>query len=218
MKKYILAISVLIFAVSCNNTSKNKVESMDSQTAASNTEKILTVDINQSVIHWKGTKVGGAHDGTLNLKSGYLTLNGEEVVSGSFIIDMNSIVDKDLTDQKLNDMLVKHLKSEDFFDVVKYPESSFTVTNIQPAATPTDSISHMISGNLKLKDVDKNITFGGKISKDGETYKAVTTPFSIDRTKWNVKYGSKTLFPKLTDNLVDDYIELQITIVATAAQ
>ena len=130
---------------------------------------------------------------------------------------MNAIKDEDLTDAKMNDMLVNHLKSADFFDVATYPESSFAITKVE-AVAGNDSITHTISGNLKMKDVDKNITFGAKITKEGDVYKAVTVPFTIDRTQWNVKYGSKSLFAELKDNIVNDNIELQITIVAKATK
>ncbi|MDH6307738.1 polyisoprenoid-binding protein YceI [Dysgonomonas sp. PFB1-18] len=217
MKKYLIALSVLVFAVSCNNAAKNKVEGTDAQAAASGAGEELVVDTQASSIQWKGSKVGGSHNGTIALKAGTLAINGETVASGSFEIDMNAIVDEDLTQKDMNDMLVNHLKSADFFDVATYPSSTFTVTKVEAAATPTDSVNYMVSGNLKLKDVEKNITFGAKITKEGDTYKAVTVPFTIDRTQWNVKYGSKTLFADLKENIVNDNIELQITIVAKAA-
>lgn len=218
MKKYLFALSVLLFGVSCNTTVKNKVEGTDAQAAASGTGQELVVDTQASSIHWKGSKIGGSHHGTLSLKSGNLSINGQELASGSFVIDMNSIIDEDLTQKDMNDMLVNHLKSEDFFDVAKYPESTFTVTKIETAANATDSVTHNVSGNLKLKDVEKNITFGAKITKEGNKYTAVTVPFTIDRTQWNVKYGSKTLFADLKENIVNDNIELQITVVAKAAE
>jgi len=218
MKKYLLAIGVLLFAVSCSTTTKNKVEGTDAQAAASGTGVQLTVDVAASSIHWKGSKVGGEHVGTLALKSGELVVNGEDVASGKFVVDMNSIMDEDLPTQVLKDQLTNHLKSADFFDVATYPESMFTITKVEKAANPTDSVNYNVSGNLKLKDVEKNITFGAKVTKEGEIYKAVTVPFTIDRTQWNVKYGSKTLFADLKENIVNDNIELQITIVAKAAQ
>lgn len=218
MKKYLLALSALVLAVSCNNAAKNKVEGTDAQAAASGTGVELTVDPSASSIHWLGSKVGGSHHGTIALKEGSLAINGEEVASGSFTVDMNAIVDEDLTDGKMNEMLVNHLKSEDFFDVAKYPTSTFTITKVEKAATPNDSVNYTISGNLKLKDVEKNITFGAKVTKENDVYKAVTVPFTIDRTQWNVKYGSKTLFANLKENVVNDNIELQITIVAKPAK
>lgn len=217
MKTYLLALSVLLFAVSCGNNPKNKIEGTDSQAVAVGAGENLTVDTQASSIKWVGSKPGGDHHGTIGIKEGNLTINGESVASGAFIIDMNSIKNEDLTDGKMNDMLVNHLKSVDFFDVATYPESSFAITKVEPVSA-NDSISHMISGNLRMKDVEKNITFGAKITKEGDTYKAVTVPFTIDRTQWNVKYGSKSLFAELKDNIVNDNIELQITIVAKATK
>lgn len=216
MKTYYLAIAALLFVASCNTATKNKVEGTDAQAAATGTGEKLVVDTQASSIHWVGSKVGGSHHGTIGIKSGELAVNGQDVASGSFVIDMNAIIDEDITDKKMNEMLVGHLKDEAFFDVAKYPESSFTITKVETVANANDSVTHMISGNLKLKDVDKNITFGAKVTKDGDVYKAVTIPFTIDRTQWNVKYGSKTLFADLKENIVNDNIELQITISAKA--
>lgn len=217
MKSYLLVLSIVLFAASCSNSPKNKIEGTDSQAIADGSGEQLVVDTQASSIHWVGTKPGGSHHGTIGIKEGSLAINGTEVASGSFIIDMNAIVDEDLTDQKMNEMLVNHLKSADFFDVEKYPTSSFAITKVE-AVAGNDSITHRISGNLKMKDVDKNITFDAKITKEGDAYKAVTVPFTIDRTQWNVQYGSKSIFADLKDKFIDDNIELQITIIAKAAK
>lgn len=217
MKSYLLVLTVLLFAASCSNNPKNKIEGTDSQTIANGSGEQLVVDTQASSIHWVGTKPGGSHHGTIGIKDGSLAINGTELVSGSFTIDMNAIVDEDLTDQKMNEMLVTHLKSADFFDVEKYPTSSFAITKVE-AVSGNDSITHRISGNLKMKDVEKNITFDAKVTKEGDEYKAVTVPFTIDRTQWNVQYGSKSIFADLKDKFIDDNIELQITIIAKAAK
>ncbi len=217
MKSYLLVLSIVLFAASCSNSPKNKIEGTDSQAIADGSGEQLVVDTQASSIHWVGTKPGGSHHGTIGIKEGSLAINGTDVASGSFIIDMNAIVDEDLTDQKMNEMLVTHLKSADFFDVEKYPTSSFAITKVE-AVAGNDSITHRISGNLKMKDVDKNITFDAKITKEGDAYKAVTIPFTINRTQWNVQYGSKSIFADLKDKFIDDNIELQITIIAKAAK
>lgn len=217
MKSYLLVLSIVLFAASCSNSPKNKIEGTDSQAIADGSGEQLVVDTQASSIHWVGTKPGGSHHGTIGIKEGSLAINGTDVASGSFIIDMNAIVDEDLTDQKMNEMLVNHLKSADFFDVEKYPTSSFAITKVE-AVAGNDSITHRISGNLKMKDVDKNITFDAKITKEGDAYKAVTIPFTINRTQWNVQYGSKSIFADLKDKFIDDNIELQITIIAKAAK
>lgn len=214
MRSFFLTLSVLFFVASCGNAPKNKIEGTVSQAVASTSGEELTVDQAASSIKWTGSKPGGGHHGTIALKEGQLAINGTEVASGTFVISMDSIVDEDLTDKSLNDMLVNHLKSVDFFDVQKYPVSTFKITKVEALPVPNDSVTHNVSGNLTMKDVEKNITFGAKITKDGDVYKAVSVPFSIDRTQWNVQYGSKTVFANLKDKIIDDYIGLQITIVA----
>lgn len=216
MKSYLIVLSILLFAASCSNNPKNKIEGIDSQAIASGTGEELVVDTKASSIHWVGTKPGGSHRGTIGITEGNLVINGTEVASGSFTIDMNSIVDEDLTDIKMNEMLVNHLKSVDFFDVEKYPVSTFVITKVE-AEPGNDFVTHQVSGNLKIRDVEKNITFGATIVKDGDTYKAVSLPFTIDRVQWHVQYGSKSVFDDLKDKFIDDNIELQITVIAKAA-
>lgn len=217
MKTYYLLALTLIFAVSCNNGAKNKVDSLDAQKVASGEGESLNVDLNKSTVKWTGYKVGGSHHGTLGIKSGELVINGTNIVSGSFVLDMNNIVDVDLTDAKMNEMLVNHLKSADFFDVEKYSEGKFEITTVEPV-TSNDSVSHHISGNLTLKDVTKNVSFNALITKDGDGYKAVSEPFSINRTQWGVNYGSKSIFADLKDKAISDDMEIQLTIVATPAK
>ena len=103
MKSYLLVLSIVLFATSCSNSPKNKIEGTDSQAIADGSGEQLVVDTQASSIHWVGTKPGGSHHGTIGIKEGSLAINGTEVASGSFIIDMNAIVNEDLTDQKMNE-------------------------------------------------------------------------------------------------------------------
>lgn len=218
MKTFFFALTAFIVITSCSGGVKNKIEGTDAQAVAGGQGETLNIDTGASSIHWRGSKPAGAgsHEGTINIKEGTLAVNGTDLVSGSFVIDMSSIVDKDLTDAKMNEMLINHLKSPDFFDVEKFPEAYFVITNVKEIQG-NDSITHNISGNLKMKDVEKNITIEAKITKEGDTYKAVAVPFAIDRTQWNVQYGSKTVFANIKDQIINDDIEFpQIIIVAKA--
>lgn len=215
MKNYTLISLVALFiATSCGNASKNKVEAGESQAVASGNGIELKIDAQASSIEWIGSKPGGSHNGTIALKDGSLTIDGENVTAGLFTIDMNAITCTDITDANANQKLIDHLRNSDFFDTAKFPESTFSITSIEKAAE-TDSFTHVVSGNLKMKGIEKNISFGASITKEDGKYKAVTVPFTIDRTQWNVQYGSKSIFADLKDKFINDEINLQITIVAT---
>lgn len=213
---YLALLAITFFAVSCNsNTSNNKVEATDSQAAMSaEGPQKLVVDAAKSTIHWKGFKPGGSHHGTLGLKSGELSLDGSTLKSGSFVLDMNAIVNEDLTDDKMKEQLVGHLKSADFFDVEKYPEGSFTITSVEEVSKTSTSADIKISGNLELKGVSKNISFDAKVVVDGDTFTATTPVFTIDRIQWGVNYGSKNIFKDLKDKFINDEMEINMVIVA----
>jgi polyisoprenoid-binding protein YceI len=165
-------------------------------------------------VAWKGYKPGGSHHGTLGIKQGELSVENGELVSGTFTLDMNKILCEDLTDAKMNEQLVGHLKNADFFDVAKYPEGKFTITTVEKLNDGVNT--HRISGNLELKGVSKNITFDANVTNEGTSYKATTATFTIDRTQWGVNYGSKNIFKDLKDSFINDDMEVTITIVANA--
>ncbi len=219
MKTYnsYLAILILLVFASCNSKpGKNKIEASAAQTAVgtAGSQKLL-VDTLKSTIAWQGFKPGGSHHGTLGIKSGELTLEGTELKTGTFVLDMNKIVNQDLTDQTMNAKLVGHLKSPDFFDVAKYPEGKFTITKTEKLKEGTNKFR--VSGNLTLKEVTKNISFEMSVSKVGDSFIAKTATFTIDRTQWGVNYGSKNIFKDLKDSFINDGMEITITIAAKIA-
>jgi len=139
-----------------------------------------------------------------------LNVANEKVVGGSFIIDMKSITVLDIpANEKGNAKLVKHLTDADFFDVEKFPSAAFTITEVKEVEGKT-----MLSGNLTLKEVKNNVTFPVTITNQGDAITITSETFSIDRTKWNVKYGSKSIFDNLGDKFINDNIELKITVKA----
>ena len=158
----------------------------------------------ESTIEWQGFKPTGAHNGTINIESGALSMNGGTIESGTFLIDMTS-----LKESESSERLEGHLKSPDFFDVEKHPSAVFEITGL----TTTDGKS-MLSGNLTLKDAKNNVTFPVTVSEDGDTVTLTSEVFTIDRSKWNVQYGSKSFFDNLGDKFINDDIELKITVKA----
>lgn len=222
MKKSVLnifTIAAIGFAViGCKNENK-EVETTDAQEVASATNEAVTfkVDTTASVINWKGEKPTGTHTGTIQLTEGTFKANDSVIESGTFVIDMMSIENTDLEgDQKVN--LEKHLmgtvegKEGDFFNVNKFPTGTFEVTGV----IEKDGVT-LLQGNLTLKEVTKNVEFPVTINMNGETIEITSEKFNIDRTKWDVNYGSKSVFDGLGDKFINDEIELTINLKAKKA-
>lgn len=164
------------------------------------------VNIEESVIEWHGKKIGGKHDGFIQLKSGSLELEGNQIVAGRFVVDMTSISNTDLTDEGRNQRLVGHLKSDDFFGVETYPTAHFEV--VQGSKFTNGKAT--LTGDITIKENTERISFD--VVKTGEAY---TAEVEIDRSKFDVRYGSKSFFNNLGDSAIDDIFVLRIKIVLT---
>lgn len=169
------------------------------------------VDANKSKVEWLAKKVTGQHNGTVVLTNGNLVLAGDKITSGSFTIDMKSIVCLDLTGE-WNEKLVGHLKSDDFFSVENNPTAKFDITKVVEKAGNTT-----VEGNLTIKGITKPISFPASISKKGDVVVAIAT-IKVDRTKFDIKYGSKSFIEGIGDKAIDDDFELKVNLVATVAK
>lgn len=159
------------------------------------------INIDKSSVEWTGNKIGGAHNGMIKVKSGYLEFKGDNIVSGKVTIDMNSITNTDLKDEEYNQKLVGHLKSDDFFGVEKHPTSTFEITK----AAKFEDGKATVSGTLTIKGKSETISFD--VSKKGDMY---TTQLKVDRSKFDVRYGSNSFFDNLGDKAIDDLFILDI--------
>ncbi len=166
--------------------------------------KTVKVDASKSTISWLGKKVTGEHSGTIDLKSGELKIDGGAIAGGDFVVDMTSIKNTDLTDAEWNGKLVGHLKSDDFFAVEKYPEAKLVIT--KEAAFSGDKAT--ATGDLTIKGTTHPVTFD--VTKDGNTY---TAEITVDRSKYDVRYGSKSFFDNLGDKVIYDEFYLTVKLV-----
>jgi polyisoprenoid-binding protein YceI len=165
------------------------------------------VDASKSSVTWVGKKVAGQHTGTIAIKEGNLVVDNGKITGGKVVIDMSTIVNLDQTDPAMNAKLVGHLKSDDFFGVVKFPTAELAVTKVV-----SNGNNHTFSGNLTIKGVTNPVSFTATSSKDGKntTYKGVLT---VDRSKFNVRYGSKSFFNDLGDKVIYDEFTLDFNLV-----
>jgi polyisoprenoid-binding protein YceI len=164
----------------------------------------MSVDISKSEIKWTGKKVSGEHWGYINLKSGTFVVADGKIVNGTFKIDMNSIVCEDLESPEWNQKLVGHLKSDDFFSVDKYETATL---EIKESTAFKNGVAE-VTGDLTIKGITNPISF--KAKKESGNYMATIT---VDRTKYNVKYGSGKFFDNLGDNMIDDDFTLDVKLV-----
>ena len=171
------------------------------------------VNPNASKVSWVGSKlVGDAHTGTIDISDGRLAVFQSEIAGGDFTLDMGSLTVTDLDDNSGKGKLEGHLKNEDFFEVNEYPEATFTITRIQPIEG-RQGVTHELTGNLELKGVTKSVTVPAEVSITDEEITAVTPAFTINRTDWNVKYGSG-ITGVAQDKIISDDVELKIMLSA----
>ncbi len=168
----------------------------------------LAVDVTASEIAWKAYKVTGNHVGTVALKNGSLEMTDGVLTGGSFEVDMTTLITTDL-DGKMKGKLEGHLKSEDFFGTEKFPTSKLLITKVAAKGTPGD---YKVYADLTIKETTEPITFYANVKEEmGKT--VATADLEIDRSKYNVKYGSGSFFSGLGDKTIYDEFELSIKLV-----
>lgn len=166
------------------------------------------VDASSSTVNWLGKKVTGEHHGTINVKEGSLDVVDNTVKGGTIIIDMQSITNKDLTDEDYNKKLVGHLKSDDFFSVEKHPTAKLVLTSVNK-----EGDQYTFNGDLTIKGITNPISFKGKSSTQSGAVK-VEGSMTVDRSKYNVRYGSSSFFANLGDKVIYDDFTLDFVLVA----
>jgi len=176
--------------------------------AFANNEEGKKVNTEKSVITWKGYKVTGQHAGTLQIKNGNLDFEDGILKGGNFDIDMTSISTTDLSGGMAK-KLDGHLKSPDFFGIEKFPTAKFVITKVISRGAKGD---YKIIGNLTIKETTKEIKFNAKVDEEGGV-KTATADVTIDRTDFDVRYGSGSFFDSLGDKTIYDEFDLSIKLV-----
>ena len=170
----------------------------------------FNVDTAESQVTWKGYKVTGSHEGTIAVKDGNLDFTDGRLTGGSFTIDMTTIDVTDLTANQGKGKLEGHLKSADFFGVEKFPTATFRISRAVPKGTPND---YKIQGQLQIKEKIQPISFYANVQERGNRVVA-TADLQIDRTDFDVRYGSGSFFDNLGDKTIYDEFDLSIQLVA----
>lgn len=181
MKKasvFFLAATAL-FVASCSSSSE---ETMDAEGGEEKVEAVAyNLDAANTSLTWHGEmNPEYGHNGTVSVTEGSISMIGNALESGSFTIDMNSIV---VTDEALDDekkgYLAAHLKGTAPDE--EHPQNMFWNTPDFPSATVT--LHSYVDGQLEMtlnvvgKDVKQTVP--AKISMDGDKA-MINGDFSLD--------------------------------------
>lgn len=165
-------------------------------------QKELKIAIEKSIVNWKGSQLFGfgSHYGTVKFKEGKLIDINNKIIGGTFVIDMSTIIN---TDGDYSEDLVGHLKNEDFFDVEKHPMAKLVITNVE---YDKDGLQLNTKADLTIKGVTRPIKYTAVLN---EKHTQMTAKFIIDRSDWNVTYGSRGV-EKVKDYIISDAIEFKV--------
>ncbi len=167
----------------------------------------INIDTEKSVIKWSGSKLFqfNEHYGTVAFSKGTIFWSGDMVMGGYFEADMNSIVN---TDGKYNDMLVSHLKNEDFFDVENHPIAQLKI--VEALYVEEDEIG--VEALLTIKEVTHPIKFNMSVEQRGQAY-VFKSKFAIDRTRWGISYESKGIVGSVKESIISDAVAFEVVLV-----
>ncbi len=171
--------------------------------AFAQTSADFVVDKSKSTINWEAKKVVGGHVGHIAIKEGTVKVNGNAVTSGNFVIDMPTLVCTD------NGRVTDHLKNADFFDVEKFPTSSFVITKVESNASGAT-----VTGKLTIKGITKDLTFPATIAVSGNTLTTKAT-VKVNRLEYDIRFRSSRFFADLGDRAIEDEFTLTLDITAT---
>ena len=157
-------------------------------------------------VNWKGKKFTGEHYGSIKVKGGELVFDGDQLLKGKVIVDMNSITCKDIKDPKYNTKLIRHLKSDDFFSTDKHPYSTLEIKNAYLAKGG----GYEVHGNLTIKGITKPINFKAQVKHEKKHIKVVSK-LEFDRTQYDIRYKSKKFFDSLGDKFIYDKVNLSVS-------
>ncbi len=172
--------------------------------------KDYRVDTKGSTLEWVAKKVTGQHSGTITFGESVLKVEKQKITGGKLTVDMNTIVNTDLTDAGYNQKLIGHLRSDDFFGVAKFPVSTLALKKVE---FKSGTVYHF-AADLTIKGITSPVEFDAEVTEAAGQLTA-TGMMTVNRTKFGIKYGSGSFFEGLGDKMIYDDFTLNFKLVAT---
>lgn len=170
---------------------------------------VHNLNLEECRVEWTGRNLLNKHSGAIGLKDGGLRFERGALVGGEVIFDMKALTCHDLAGSPHHDVLIAHLRSDDFFDAELYPTARLVIISSKVLENKPGSPNLAVHGELTLKNVTHSLDFVATAGLTPEGKPAAQVAFAFDRTKWNVLYGSGRFFHRLAGHLVNDLIEIQ---------
>ncbi|PIF45863.1 polyisoprenoid-binding protein YceI [Chryseobacterium sp. 52] len=167
----------------------------------------FSIQPESSTVNWTGKKILGLHTGTINIQSGYISFEQENLTGGEVVIDMTSIIITDIKDPKMRKDFLDHLNNDDFFSVDHFKTSKLTISN----AEKIDN-RYRIDGHLTIKDLTNPVSFTASVEIFTD-FLHILGEIVIDRTLYHMKYGSGKFLSNLGDQLIHDEFILQFKLI-----
>jgi polyisoprenoid-binding protein YceI len=196
-----------------NSNTDNLEESLVMETVEGGDYLVLQ---NESSLLWEAGKtmvVNYKNQGSIDILNGEFSLEDGQISSGSLIFDMTSLQVITMTTTGANASLERHLKSDDFFSVEEFPQAELIIYPSNLVEDDELSMAYNLRGSLTIKGIDQDIEFPVLVYKINDDI-IVEGTASLDRTLWDIRYGSDKFFDNLADNVIDDFFTVNFKIVA----
>lgn len=172
------------------------------------------LDIAASRLEWTGRNINNRHLGTIGLTAGQAIICCGNLGGGTVTLNMTQITNSDLADPGYRALLESHLKSADFFDVERYPTGTVNLTAGEPVgAMPAGSVNYRIRALLTLKGITHDLEIPVVVEPQVDGSVKVQATFAIDRTRWDVTYGSGRFFERLGMHLVHNEVGIDLFLI-----
>ena len=209
LKKFLIPAILLLFIVSCEKSSKKKINTSLPKPTLSLSSGDYVMDNDNSSIKWTGRELSTkSHYGSLQMKNGSLTVNTDGTVNGIIKIDMTTIDCEDLQGRS-KASLERHLRSDDFFSVESHPIATLTFKS-EGGIGAGNKLA--FNGDLEIKGISHPISFESEVKNVDPKVSALVN-MTFDRSKYNVRFRSGTFFQNLGDKLIYDDIEISVDII-----
>lgn len=208
LKKFLIPAILILFIVSCEKSSKKKIDTSLPKPTLSLSSGDYVMDNDNSSIKWTGRELSTkSHYGSLQMKNGSLTVNTDGTINGIIKIDMTTIDCEDLQGRS-KASLERHLRSDDFFSVESHPIATLTFKS-EGGIGAGNKLA--FNGDLEIKGISHPISFESEV-KSVDPKVSALVDMTFDRSKYNVRFRSGTFFQNLGDKLIYDDIEISVDI------